>query len=149
MNFKTVSNADNIWKVTVCDAFNVFVVVWYKCEKCLCNNIYNQPLEVYFHEEITISQWETVIVEKDGNSIRTMKKVQQNQSIDNALAMLEEQLTTFSIHNYTNIMQLHRIKFQKEHLKKGEIVNKFPSFVIAACPSFQIRSNTKFLKYRY
>ena len=38
--------------------------------------------------------------------------------------MLEEQLSTFSIHTYTNFAQLHCFKYQKEHLKEKKIVIK-------------------------
>ena len=64
---------------------------------------------------------EYVVVEKDNNSTKIIKKVHQKLSVE-SLAITEEQLATLSIHNYTNIVQLHRFKYQKEHLKQNEIV---------------------------
>ena len=65
---------------------------------------------------------EYVVVEKDNNSTKIIKKVHQKLSVESVLAIIEEQLATLSIHNYTNIVQLHRFKYQKEHLKQNEIV---------------------------
>ena len=36
--------------------------------------------------------------------------------------MLQEQLEPFSVHNHTNIMQLHRFKCTKDELEEGEII---------------------------
>ena len=36
--------------------------------------------------------------------------------------MLQEQLEPFSVHNHTNIMQLHRFKCKKDELEEGEII---------------------------
>ena len=65
---------------------------------------------------------EYLVVEKDNNSTKIIKKVHQKLSVESVLAITEEQLATLSIHNYTNIVQLHRFKYQKEHLKQNEIV---------------------------
>ena len=122
LDFKTVSTANNIWKVTVRNIFNE-ECVWHRCSKCSTNNIYQffEPLEKFSDEEITISQWEYVIVGKEaGKSNDIIKKIQQNVSVDIVLSMLEEQLSSFSIHSHTNIIQLHHFKCQKENLEDGE-----------------------------
>ena len=36
--------------------------------------------------------------------------------------MLEEKLETFSIHNHTNITQLHKFKCMKDQLQEGEVI---------------------------
>ena len=76
---------------------------------------------MYHDEEILLSQWEYVVVEKDNYSTKIIKKVHQKLSVESVLAMLEEQFATFSIHNYTNIVKLHRFKYHKGHLKENEI----------------------------
>ena len=66
---------------------------------------------MYHDKEILLTQWEYVVVKKDNNSTKIIKKVQQKLSVESVLAILEEQLATFSIHNYPNIVQLHRFKY--------------------------------------
>ena len=57
-----------------------------------------KPLEKFFDEEITISQWEYVIVQKEvGKSNHIIKKSQKNLSVEIVLSMLEE-LSSFNIH---------------------------------------------------
>ena len=123
IDYKLVGNANNIWRATLCDIFKEDCI-WQKCENCSSSSIYQlfEPLNMYHYEEILLSQWEYVVVKKDNNSTKIIKKVQQKLSVESVLAMLEEQLVTFSIHNYTNIVQLHSFKYQKEHLKQNEIV---------------------------
>ena len=54
--------------------------------------------------------------------IQTTKKVTEKVTIQNTLNMLQEQLEPFSIHNHTNIMQLHRFKCKKDELEEGKII---------------------------
>ena len=77
LNYKNISTADNIWKLTVCDIYKKDCV-WRRCEKCSCENIDDefQLLQPHTEAEITVSQWETVMVHKE----KEKKKVDSNSA---------------------------------------------------------------------
>ena len=56
LNFKNISSADSIWKLTVCDIYEKDSV-WRNCENCSCEKINDefQPLESHMEDEITVS----------------------------------------------------------------------------------------------
>ena len=58
LNYKIISNADNNWKLTVCNIFENDCV-WRKCENCNFEKIDDefQPLQPNMEEEITVHQW--------------------------------------------------------------------------------------------
>ena len=94
---------------------------------------------LYDNVKIEVPQWETVMVErkkkrnveqkddvenmneesdeevqenqkKESNMARVTQKKSERRTIKETLGMLEEKLETFSIHNHTNIKQLHKFK---------------------------------------
>ena len=122
LDYKILANSDNIWEATVCDKYNCDCV-WRKCDKCGCHVVTNLfSLHQYEATTINVNQWESTIIEKEKGSFRVVKKATKEVPISTALEMLTEQLQTFSVHNYTNIVQLHNFKFAKQHLKEGEII---------------------------
>ena len=67
-------------------------------------------------------QWETVIVErKDKKCLRT-KKMMKNGTIEEVIGHLINLLSEFSIHNLTNINQLHNFKQAQKNLKPNELI---------------------------
>ena len=58
----------------------------------------------------------------DKPPIRVIKKVTHDWTIQKILEVLVEQLHEFSIHNFTNIVQLHAFKCAKKNLKAGQII---------------------------
>ena len=54
--------------------------------------------------------------------VRIIKKATESKTLTNAMNILMKQLETFSVHNYTNITQLHKFQYQKNNLNHGEIV---------------------------
>ena len=121
--FKTASTANSYWNVTVCNIINEECVK-HRCIQCSTNNIcqFFEPLEKFFDEETTISQWYVTVEKEAGKSIIIIKEVQQNLSVDIALSMHEEKPSSFSVHNNTKIIQLLPFKFQKENLEHREII---------------------------
>ena len=121
-DYKTVANADSIWKVTVCDVYSEDCV-WRKCEKCTPRSI--EKLFHFKHTDDIIEyfQWETVMVERnEKKNYRTTKKVMKTGTVAEAIIHLEELLADFSIHNHTNINQLHNFKQAKKNLKEKELI---------------------------
>ena len=53
---------------------------------------------------------------------RTTKKVMKTSTVAEAIIQLEELLADFSIHNHTNINQLHNFKQAKNNLKEKELI---------------------------
>ena len=123
IDLKSFATADNLVKTTVCDIFDKNCV-WRNCDNCSTNNIYKlfEPLQTFYNDQITIYQWERILLEKEGNSLKVTKKASQSKCIDEVINMLENQLQSFSIHQHTNIVQLHRFKHQKENLGDGEVI---------------------------
>ena len=118
IDYKLVSNANNICKATICDTFKEGCI-WQKCGICSSSNLYQlfEPLNMYIG-----SQWEYMMVKKDNDLTNIIKKVQQKLSVESILVMLEKQLATFSIHNYTKIVQLHHSNIKKNIWKKMKLL---------------------------
>ena len=87
------------------------------------NNIYKLfgLLQTFYNDQITIYQWEKFLLEKEGNSLKVTKKAPQSICIDEVINMLEK-LQSFSIHQHTNIVQLHPFKHQKENLGDSDVI---------------------------
>ena len=68
---------------------------------------------------IAYFQWETVVVERNvKKNYQTAKKVMKTGSVAEVIIHLQDLLACFSIHNHTNINQLHNFKQAKKNLKK-------------------------------
>ena len=85
------------------------------------------PFE-HLGEVIQVSQWQSVTAErstkddKAQKDFRITKKITESRTLTDAMDILMKQLETFSVHNYTNITQLHKFQCQKNNLKPGEII---------------------------
>ena len=123
IDLKSFASADNLVKTTVCDIFDKNCV-WRSCGNCSINNIYKlfEPLQTFYNDQITIYQWERVLLEKEGNSLKVTKKAPQSKCIDEVINILENQLQSFSIYQHTKIVQLHLFKHQKENLSDSEVI---------------------------
>ena len=78
-------------------------------------------------ETIQVSQWKSVTVErgteddKTQKDIRITKKITESKTLADAIDILMKQLKTFSVHNCTNVTQLHKFQCKKNNLKSKEI----------------------------
>ena len=121
-DYKMVANADSIWKVTVRDIYNEDCV-WRKCEKCTPKSIEKLFPFKDTDDIIEYFQWETVMVERnEKENYRTTKKLMKTGTVADVIIHLEELLADFSIHNHTNINQLHNFKQAKKNLKEKELI---------------------------
>ena len=72
---------------------------------------------------IAYFQWETVVVERNvKKNYQTAKKVMKTGSVAEVIIHLQDLLAHFSIHNHTNINQLHNFKQAKKNLKENELI---------------------------
>ena len=62
------------------------------------------------------------MVERDNKPPISVRKVTHDWTMQNILEVPVEQLHKFSIHNFTNIVQLHAFKCAKKYLKAGKII---------------------------
>ena len=120
-DFKNIQTSDVIWEKTVCGKYN-FGCVHRECANCGVDNIdtlfsFNDN---NLEDIINIWQWKTVVYAEGKNKIT--KKVQDDVTISDALAMLKKQLHPFSYHMYVYIVQLHLFKCQKQSLVEGEVI---------------------------
>ena len=129
IQFKDVSNADNIWVKTVCSKYDE-TCVHEKCNKLGTGIIPNLfPFE-HLGEIILVSQWESVTVERSTKDakiqkdFRITKKATESRTLADAMDIFMKQLQLFSEHNYTNIAQLHKFQCQKNNLNLAEIIVK-------------------------
>ena len=101
IDLKSFASADNLVKTTVCDIFDKNCVQR-NCDNCSINNIYKlfEPLQTFYNDQITIYQWERVLLEKEGNSLKVTHKAPQSKCNDEVINMLENQLQSFSIHQH-------------------------------------------------
>ena len=121
IDLKSFATADNLVNL-VCDIFDKNCV-WRNCENFSINNIYKLfgLLQTFYNDQITIYQWERFLLEKEGNSLKVTKKAPQSKCIDEVINMLEK-LQSFSIHQHTNIVQLHPFNHQKENLDDSDVI---------------------------
>ena len=122
IDYKLIANADSIWKETVCDIYNEDCI-WRKCEKCNPRSI--EQLFPFTDTSTIIEyfQWETVMVERNGKKdFRMTKKVMKIGTIEEVINHLIELRVDFSVHNHTNINQLHNFKQAKKNLKPNELI---------------------------
>ena len=92
-DYQKISNADSIWKETVCDMHNEDCV-WRKCENCIPRSI--EKLFQFYNVDTVIQycQWETLIVgRKDKKDLRTTKKMMKR------LVILKSKNANFTIPN--------------------------------------------------
>ena len=98
-------------------------------------------------DEITVSQWETIVIhkekekkgesssaapqnvkkrnEKEQKSVQCVtRKEARKMKVKEAIDMLEILLIPFSVHNHTNIVQLHRFKCSKDNLVDGVLISE-------------------------
>ena len=121
LNFKEVSTADDIWQLTACDIY-IKDCVW-RYSKCKASNISKLFPFQDVNSEIKYNQQENVIVErKDKPDTRATRKNQKHGSVKGVIKHLSNLLHDLSIHNHTNINQLHNFKQAKKNLQKGEIL---------------------------
>ena len=118
-DYKIIANADLIWKSTSCDIYSKDCV-WWQCESCWPKSI-EKPVPIQrckCHHCIfpmgNCSGWKKC----KKKNYQTAKKVMKTGSVAEVIIHLQDLLACFSIHNHTNINQLHNFKQAKKNLKK-------------------------------
>ena len=64
LDFKTISSADNIWDVTICDKYNKDCI-WRKCNNYSAEKVFLLFPFIVKSKIIELFQWENVLVERD------------------------------------------------------------------------------------
>ena len=60
--------------------------------------------------------------DKTRKHFRITRKVTELKTLTGTMDIVMKQLETFSVHNYTNIIQLHKFQCQENNLNPGEII---------------------------